>query len=291
MSNEMMWFGNRAKMQWVPCPQVGATYTSNGRGEGGTFLHGGSFRRQTFNTTKGRVLTWPLASRETLRPITDYAEGVYGPGAIYWVDPFESDVNVLPQSFATPSLGCYDAITLNGQIERPRLIQTQSNDNGYPPQSAAYTLNSVTDSPFRLWLPIPPGYRISIGAQGVSLDGSSASSFVFAQPTRGTVASGVPAIAVPVRSVASTQHTTTHIDSSATVDGVEIYLGGTGEVALSGMMAHYARIGAPVTAGGFVSGQGHSGMSFDGYPERNAYSAALDLVGLSAAFVETEQWK
>ena len=186
MSDQTMWFGNRNYMQWIPCPQVGAAYGSIGSGNGGQYLHGGSFRRQTLNTTKGRSLTWSLNARDAIRPITDYVEGVYGRGAIYWLDPFDMDKNVLAQSFATPSLGGYDGIVLNGGDLRPQLVVTTPNPYGYPAESAVYTLNAATDKPYRHWVPIPPGYTAWVGANGVAGTGGT----VYARTTNGPVAAG-----------------------------------------------------------------------------------------------------
>ena len=286
MSDQTMWFGNRNYMQWIPCPQVGAAYGSIGSGNGGQYLHGGSFRRQTLNTTKGRSLTWSLNARDAIRPITDYVEGVYGRGAIYWLDPFDMDKNVLAQSFATPPPGGYDGIVLNGGDLRPQLVVTTPNPYGYPAESAVYTLNAATDKPYRHWVPIPPGYTAWVGANGVAGTGGT----VYARTTNGPVAAGAN-VALTMLSVTSATRVNASFPSSSTVSGIEVWIGGTGTVTLSGLIVQVLPAGTTPATGAFISGQGHSGMSFDGYPEKEAYSAALDLVGLSANFTETEQWR
>lgn len=286
MSDKTMWFGNRNYMQWIPCPQVGADYAGVGFGQGGTFLHGGSHRKQTFNVSRSRRLTWPLDTRDALRPITDYVEGVYGDGAIYWLDPFDMDQNAFAQSFATPSLGGKDGIVLSGSKTRPQLVQTAANQLGYPTQSALYTLNAATDKPFRHWIPIPSGYTAWVGVHGLAGSGG----VVYAGTTNGPVASGSGA-ALTILPVTSTTRVTNSFTASSTVSGIEVWLGGTGTITLSGMMVQILPTGTAPTPGGFISGQGHSGMSYNGYPEKNAYSAAIDLVGLTASFIETEQWQ
>lgn len=285
MSDKKMWFGNRNYMQWIPCPQAGANYGSIGAGQGGTWLHGGAYRRQTLNASKTRRLTWPLDGRDAIRPITDYVEGVYGPGAVYWLDPFDMDQNALSQSFATPSLGGYDAITLNGSLVRPQLVATSANSLGYPTESAIYTLNAATDTPFRHWIPIPPGYTAWVGVHGIAGSGGA----VYARTTNGPVGGGADQ-ALTILPVSSTTRVTDSFPSSSTVTGIEVWVGGTGTITLSGIMVQVLKTGVTPQIGGFISGQGHSGMSFDGWPEKNAYSAALDLIGLTANFVETEQW-
>ena len=285
MSDKMMWFGNRAHMQWIPCAQAGSDQRTSTSNQGGQFLHGGSYRRQTLNGTKNRQLNWALAPRDSLRPVTDYHEGVYGPGPFYWVDPFNADKNVLAQSFATPSLGGYDAITLNGAIKRPQLVPTNANSLAYPPESALYSLNDVTDYPVRHWIPIPPGHTAWVGVHG-SLGSGGA---VYARTTKGREAGGTPQ-ELTILPVTSSTRVVDSFDSGTNVDGIEIWVGGTGTITLSGIMAQVIRTGVAPATGGFISGQGHSGMSFDGDPEVNVYSAAMDLMGVSAAFVETEQW-
>lgn len=285
MSDKKMWFGNRNYMQWIPCPQVGASYGSGGSSQAGGYLHGGAFRRQTLNAAKTRRLTWTLNGRDAIRPITDYVEGVYGEGAIYWLDPFDMDKNVLPQSVATPSLGGYDAVTLNGSIVRPQLVGTSSNSLGYPTESALYTLNAATDTPYRQWIPIPPGYTAWIGAHGISGSGGA----VYARTTNSATAGG-SSTALTMLPVTSTTRVNHSFPASASVSGLEVWIGGTGTVTLSGIIVQVLKTGDTPEAGGFISGQGHSGMSYDGWPEQNNYSAALDLIGLTADFIETEQW-
>lgn len=469
MSDKMMWFGNRNYMQWIPCPQVGADYAGNGRGNGGQYLHGGAFRRQTKNVARSRRLTWPLNGRDALRPLTDYVEGVYGDGPIYWLDPFDMDQNVLAQSFATPSLGGYDAITLNGEDKRPQLVPTSANSYGYPTESAVYTANGTRSKFFKHYVPVPPGYTAWVGAHG----DPTSSGGIRVQPTQGPAAIGAPTRITPLP-VNTSQRFSHSFPAAGAQGGIELtldadartniwkytgdgpagdttgwggyrsslvnsggfiratmteasaggasgaqallvgsnlptvtagdtiqagaylrgstgngaiaiqffdsaltfipgsqtvgpeavlnaatwtpaYSGATapanaaymrvvllsttpsaindtldfmrvtvekspvamgtpfsgatagatwsgtpfaspsslavGSVTLAGVMVQVLPTGTSPTPGGFISGQGHSGMSYDGYPEKSAYSAALDLVGLTASFIETEQWR
>jgi len=284
MSDKKMYFGNRAYMQWIPCPEAGADYTSEGSSQSAKFLNGGAFHRQTLSAAKRFQLSWSLTTRDNIRTITDYAEGVYGGTAMYWCDPFTMDRNMLAQSFATPSLGGYDGAILTGTDVRPQLVPTSANSLGYPTQSAVYTV--ATSNPARRhWIPIPPGYKALVGAHGTAGSGGQ----VRVITTKGLATSGAatPLTLLPVTS--STRFNTT-INASPTVDGFEIYLGGSGTITLSGIMVQVVPIGTTASTGGFISGQGHSGCSFEGMPAKNAYSAALDLVGLTATFIETEQW-
>jgi hypothetical protein len=283
--SEKMWFGNRNYMQWVECPQSGADYGSNGAGQGMNYLNGGAFRRSTFSAAKTFKLTWALTARDNIRPITDYLEGVYGTGAIYWSDPFNMSYNVLAQSMATPMLGGYDGVVLNGKLARPQIVPTSANILGYPVESAIYTNAAATDAPLYHFVPIPPGYTAWVGMHGAAGTGGTVSVRTTNKTAFATGTALTPlSVTNPVRFNYS-------VDAGPTVDGIEVYLSGTGTVTLSGLMVQVLPTGQTPVDGNFISGQGHSGCSWNERPTVNAYNAALDLVGLTANFIETEQWR
>lgn len=277
MSDKKMYFGNRNYMQWIACPESGSERGSQGWQAGGQYLHGGAYNRQTFNAAKTRSLSWALNGRDVIRPITDYVEGVYGEGAIYWLDPFDADQNMLAQSFATPSLGARDGIILTGD-SRPQLVPTGSNPYGYPFESAIYQLGDEGTA-FKHWIPVPIGYTAWVGAHGVV--GTSGV----------TVRTNTDTTVVPLLPVNTSQRFNASFPVTDEQNGIELSLEGSGQITLSGIMVQVLRTGIMPKTGGFISGQGHAGMDFDGWPSKTAYSAALDLVGLTAKFIETEQWK
>ena len=281
MDNKM-WFGNRNHMQWIACPEVGADYGSQGNSQSGAYLNGGAFHRQTLNAAKRWSFNWSMTSRDTVRKLTDYVEGVYGPGLIYWTDPFTMDRNVLPQSWAVPALGAEDAITLDGSDTRPTLVATSANSLGYPPFSAVYSVASNANVR-RLYVPIPPGHKAWVGVHGGTSTGR-----VMVQPTSGVNPTGSPT-AVPVASVAAALFSHS-FSAPAGVGGIELYLEKGKNYILSGLMVQVLPNGQSPNITSFVSGQGASGAQFDGFPSKEAYSAAFDLVGVSAEFIETEQW-
>lgn len=280
MSDRKMYFGNRYYMQWIACPETGSERSSRGVQNSGQYLNGGFFNRQTFNAAKARTLSWSLNGRDVIRPITDYAEGVYGEGPIYWLDPFDMDQNMLAQSFATPSLGGRDAIVLNGRDRRPQLVPTGQNAYGYPRESAVYELGPG-DTPFRHWIPVPRGYTAWVGAHG---DTTSTAGVTVRTKSGSSV--------VPITPVTTSQRFSRSFPMTQEQDGVELSLesASSARAVIAGVMVQVLPTGTMPEPGGFISGQGHAGMSFDGYPSKTAYSAALDLVGLSAQFIETEQW-
>lgn len=274
MSEHMMWFGNRNYMQWVKCPEVSADYGSMGTQHSARYLSGGAFNRQTLNASKNYRLSWSLTNAAEIRKITDYVEGVYGEGPIYWSDPFTMGVNALPQSFATPSLGARDAVILNGGDARPALVNTSIPNLGLPFESAVYTLDSAKDKPLKVWVPIPPGH----GYMAVAYGSHTGTAGVRVRTDAGV-------------DVDLTLGTPLRVANPA-YRGIEVSLTGTGTLTLAGIMVKVVPsaevAGASAT---FASGQGHSGCAFDGYPTKEMYSAALNMVGISAQFIEVGQWQ
>lgn len=159
-----MWFGNKRYMQWVPCPESGASYGAQGAMQSMDYLNGGAFRRRSATAAKTRRMSWSLTSRDRLRGITDFADGIYGDGPIYWTDPMTMDKNVLSPSFAAPSLTARDGVPLvNGS--RPTIVPTGGELNGYPIDSAVYSI-SAGQSARKEYIPIPPGHTAWVGAHG-----------------------------------------------------------------------------------------------------------------------------
>jgi hypothetical protein len=68
--------------------------------------------------------------------------------------------------------------------------------------------------------------------------------------------------------------------------------GNTGDsLTLTGVMAQIHPNGVVPQPGRFISGQGHSGCSFNDNPVLSNYSAAIDRVGLTVDLIETEGWQ
>lgn len=286
--DNMMWFGNRNYMQWIKCPASGATYGSEGSSQAAGFRNGGAFRRNSLSAAKTYQLSWSLTKRDNIRAITDYADGVYGPGPIFWSDPFNMDKNVLAQAFATPSLGGYDGTTLDGKDTRPQLVPTSANIYGYPVESAVYVTGASSTDFFKHYVPIPPGYTAWVGAHG----GTSSTGGIMVQPTVGPAASGAPT-RVAVTSVTTDTRFTNSFTATGNLSGIELSLqAGAGLVTtLAGVMVQVLPTGTTPETGGFISGQGHSGCDWNERPSREAYSAVMDYMGMSASFIETEQWR
>jgi hypothetical protein len=279
-----MWFGTRAYMQEVTDPQMDPDYETVGWGEATQYLNGGLGSSSSVAAHREYFLSWGLMSRAEVRRITDYADGVYGTGLIYWVDPVAADQNVLPQSWATPSIGCYDGVPLAGDA-RPTASANGVLTQGYPAELATYTITD-TDTLRSVFIPIPPGFSAWVGVHGAT----DAQDFVKVTPYTGSVAGAV--VYPTILTTATTTRVNTEIAGGAT--GLELSLDNTtgGTFTLAGMIVQLLPAGVVPETGGFISGQGHSGCKFLGRPARVPYSTAtgLDLVGLSAKLGEVGEW-
>ena len=284
MTNHRMWFGNKKKMQWVPCPAVGVDYGRAGHHSNLELSNGGAVVRHTLSGARTVSLEWSLAPSREIAKIIDFADGVYGPGYIYWSDPFNRDQNVLSQVFATPSLGTYDGPILEGGKSRPTVSPTPANDYSLPIEQATYTMTS-SSTPLKHWVPRPPGHSIWVGAYG-----SSAGGYVLVQPTKAGSDFGFPTplIPMPVNSTTRWAQAFTSADGS---DGVDISLSGEGTITLAGLAVRVLPDGFTPDNDEFIPGRGHAGLAWNAHPSIEAYSAAMDLQGTSASFTEVAPWQ
>ena len=278
-----MWFGTRAFMQNISDPQMNPEYSSVGWGSTTQYTNGGLGVSASVGTHQEYFLDWGMLSRAEVRQITDYADGVYGSGLIYWLDPVAADQNVLPQSWATPSVGGYDGVPLAGDV-RPALSANTVTSQGYPVEKATYTLAAETVLR-SVFVPIPPGY---VGWVGVHGD-VGAQDRVKVTPYTGSTAGTV------VHPTVLSVSTTTRVNTMVEGTGLELSLDNStpGACPIVGMIVQVLREGVTPSTGGFISGQGHSGCRFIGRPTRVPYTVSdgLELVAVSAQLGEVGEWE
>jgi len=276
-----VWFGTRDYMQWVPAPAVDVTAGKVGFTGSANFLNGGAWVRRSKASSKQFSFSWNMRKRADIQPILDYADGLFGDGPIYYVNPFAADRNMLPAYWASPFMNAYDG-PLRVDGSRPT-ITTEAVTNGYPLESANWAITTTSTGP-SIFLPVPPGHTVHIGAHGQAVSGAST---VTVQEFVGNVGGAVQDLTLLNKAASPTNWT-----SAGTTTGVVISLKATvnGTLRLHGIIVQMLPTGAVSPVGGFVSGQGQSGMSFVSQPSVSEYSAALDRVGVSADLVETEAW-
>jgi hypothetical protein len=278
---ECFYIGTKQKMFEMRAPSVNMPSEKRGFSNELQFLNGGASVRRSVASHKRYTLTWNAVERDDARLLLDLADNVYGPGPFYWHDPFVSDRNVLPQWWATPSQGGYDGLPLNAGV-RGALSATPTNTLHMPSQSIEYVVQNNNSR--RLWIPIPPGHTAHVGVYGVDGTGGG----VQVSPTLDGEEAAAPTL-LTLMSVADNSRFNASFNNPS-FDGIELSLTGEGTVTLTAMMVQVLKTGETPETGGFISGQGHSGLSFATQPSYTPYSAVYTRAGLSAEFVETGGW-
>ena len=284
--NKNVWFGTKEHMQWIPAPAVDIQATKVGYQAQASFISGGAWVRRSKTSAKTYNMSWNMRNMETVQPILDYADGLYGNGYMYYVDPFVIGRNVFPAYWAQPYMNYYDGpVTVDDT--RPTLINNSNSVNGYPVEAAQYKVTSTSKVP-SVFLPIPEGHTINIGAHGTLQSGNAT---VTVTPVVSAIANGTT-VNLTLLATNTNVRTNYALSHASGYIGVEVSLKSTstGVIQLAGLIAQIVQDGATLPSGGFISGQGTSGLSFISQPSLSQYSAALDRVGVSADLIETEAW-
>jgi hypothetical protein len=275
------YMGTRNQMLEVRAPSVNMPSSKQGYFNKVDFLNGGTSIRRSTAAHKNYTMSWNSVDRDEARKILDLADGVYGTGPIYVHDPMSADRNVLPQWWATPSQGLTDGLALNDGT-RGEPVATPVNSLNFPTNSIIYTV--LSGQTRRVWIPIPDGYTAWVGAYGSNGTGGT----VVATPTIDAGSDDTP-VTLTLLSVSSDARFNQSF-SSVSYDGVTLSLGGAGTVTLSGIMVQVLETGVTPATGGFISGQGNSGLQFTAQPTYTPYSSALDKVGVVAELTEYYGW-
>lgn len=276
-----VWFGTKEYMQWVADPTVDVSAGKVGFATQMNFLSGGVWVRTSKAAARKFSFSWGTKKRERVQPILDYADGMYGPGPFYYVNPFAMNTNMLPAYWAAPYINAYDGpLLVDGN--RPT-ITTGTVTNGYPYESATYTLTTTSVVP-SVFIPIPPGHTAHVGVHGANLTGTNA--VTVREHTGASV--GAP---INMTFLAKTANPT-NWTSAGTTTGITISMRSTanGTMRLDGLVVQVLPSGSVSPVGGFISGQGTAGLSFVSQPSVSEYSAALGMIGVSAEMIETEPW-
>lgn len=286
-----MWLCTQQFGRWVKVHSPGSEYAQASYSERLDYLNGGVGIRTSWASHGERTLTWNRVTQEEAREIADFADGMYGNGPFYLIDPVSATQNVLTKHWATPALGVKDGIRLRATGKEPILRTAGANmQNGFPLEEAEYTFNNVGGGA-PAYIPIPPGHVAWVGVHG----NPASTGGITVQPNVGGYWVGVPTL-IPVASpeddpLFSHSFAATPGSNSS---GIELSLQTDSEtdvtVSLSALIVQIHPAGVTPTGTKFISGQGISGFSFEGKPQITPYSTYHDQFGLSAKIVETEPW-
>jgi len=96
--------------------------------------------------------------------------------------------------------------------------------------------------------------------------------------------------AAPMLSTSDSQRTNVSVSGPSTLS---VSVAGTNDVQVNGLIAQILPNGETPEPGGFISGQGHSGLRLNSDPMITQYSANIPnaQIGVSAEFIETGAWE
>lgn len=274
-----MYMGTRAFMTDVRCPAINVIRNREKWTTSGTYLNGGGFARGSSYSHAVYTIAWNLMSPDEVRKILDFYYGNYGQGVIYFLDDFALEGNILPLHWSVPRLTVEDAPPL---VKDVRVSETPlaavNNAGAYPSASATFSWSGVPNSD-SVWIPVPPGQNFYFGVRG-SRTGTAAITL--------TPDTGVEVDVTTMLPTSSLQRTNTVLTDPG---GVTLSITGSGSLTLNSMYGHIGT--EPPTDGVFRSGEGHTGVVFDGVPQRTGYSAVIGegLESVSSSFKEVGAWR
>lgn len=280
-----MYFGNALKMRWIACPAINASISQEKWASSGPFLNGGGYVRSSTTGHKTYQFAWPPASAADTRAFMDFADGIYGPGPFYFVDPFAMSTNMMSTLWSAPwlmentSTGGSSSMLVGAQGVR---VSTPANPKNISPYGIRYSLAGT--EPRRFFpLPVPPGYTLHLGVHG------EGTGMVYT-----TSASAVP---VTVSMIGAATNTLTNTSVSGGANGIIVYLRLANTTAAAtttvyGIIAQVKPTGEPAPTGSWISGQGNSGVEFESAPQVTGYSApaGIDRQGVTATLREVGSW-
>lgn len=293
-----LWFGTIGNMGWFPTPNRGADVSPAGWSAGGQLLNGGAYQFGSFNSARTYQFEWPMSSeRRHSQKMKAFADGTYGRGLIYFIDPLIYDQNVLPAMWADPSMGVgFEANALVPGVTPTALPSEAPASMEGPSQAAFYSFGFGTapqisnlDDSNSVFIPIPEGFQVIL-ASHYSYTGTARIRYSLVAPS-GAV-SGNYSLPPSTPSYPFPRA----IQSAPNVAGIRLWVGksstSSASITLSSMMARITPAGS--TQDGdpiWYPGQGHSGCRFSMYPTiTNQTGVGGGQVSFAATFQEVGSW-
>lgn len=297
------WFGTEERAGWFATPLQGAESSPSAWGVDGTLLNGGGYAFNSFASHKRYTYEWPQSSSpETAQMMKSYRDGTYGRGLLYFLEPGIYRTNILPASWADPSMALNNEAPSLVYGTDPRPTPTSGGDAlNLPIVSATYDLSSAeakgTPTPdSSLFLPVPTGHTLLLGA----FYSSTGSGGVFATPVNGN---GTLGDTVKLTEKSNSDADVVTDQFSGDIRGVRIWVSRTDGTAssvtiaaMSGRLIETTDVSSPaklakISAGPWIGGQGHSGCRFLGTPSYVSNSPIEGgRVGFAASFAEVGSW-
>jgi hypothetical protein len=220
----------------------------------------------------------------SLQTIKDFADGLYGDGPYYFVDPYAATSNIMPPNWAAPMLAENGWLELTEDIV-PTYAASTANNN-FPSRYAQYVTTGAFESEQKLTLIIPNTHKLHFGWHGPSTGSTTGIRIVPYKRADGLADTALNPTKI---TAGGTLRTNTQV-SGAVYSRVEIFLAtsGAATVNIGAMIAQILIASSSPAAGGFVSGRGHTGLEFAQSPTIDYYSANVNngQIGMSATWIE-----
>lgn len=283
-----VYFGNSNKQMWIKAPKTGLQVQSEGWTSESKYLNGRSFVKRSRASARKYNPSWfgSMNSEDgmAINVINDFANGVYGDGPFYFLDPYAVESNVMPQHWAAPHLTEKDWPSLVDGAATATFVN-QSYSNNYPYRHVSYAVPLAYESTRKLRLIIPTGYKLHFGWHATA---TSATTGVRITPyVRSSGLAGTDLN--PERLIAGGTRRTNTVISGTNYSMVDIFIASDAATTIDvvGMIAQILPDSGVVASGAFITGRGNTGIEFSTFPQVEYYSAAINsLIGLSCDWTE-----
>lgn len=286
--SSVVYFGTKDKQSWIKSPRSGLRASSIGWSAKTQLLNGRASVRRSSASHREFNAEWfgdlNLNAESSMQEIKNYADGLYGDGPYYWIDPFSASQNVLPPHWAAPMLTENDWPNLATGIV-PTYTKSSIGAT-YPIKYATYVTTDAYESTNKLVLIIPAGYTLHFGWHGPTTADVKGVRIVPYTRTGGNAGTALNPDKIDASGTVPTNTTV----SGDTYSYVEIFIATDLEstVNISGMIAQILPSSKSAPTGGFVAGKGTTALEFENSPDIEYYSSATGngQVGMSANLVE-----
>jgi hypothetical protein len=283
-----VYFGNKDKQLWIKAPKTGLKANNSGKIVQNDYLSGRSSIKRSQASKRTYDPSWlgyqNSEDGTSIYVLKDFADGLYGQGPFYFLDPYAIDQNILPPHWAAPMLTEKDWPSLAPGFSANFVVEDVPNN--YPMSYASYEVAGTYQSTNKLTIIIPKDYALNFGWHGPTAGSSTGVRVVPYLRATGEADTALNPAKLPTN---STTRTNLKLKGD-TYSYVEIFIAtsGAAEVNITGMIAQILPETSSVAPGGFISGRGTTAIEFAQIPEIEYYSAAIGdgLIGLSASWVE-----
>lgn len=283
-----VYFGTADKQMWIKAPASGMKASNVGWASESQLLDGRAFVKRSSGSHKRYESSWNGSLNadddSSLQHIVNFADGLYGDGPFYFLDPFAINQNVLPPNWAAPMLAQNDWLALTDDIQ-PTFTASSIN-NHFPVKYATYVTTAAFASERKLRIIIPSGYKFHFGWHGPATGSTTGIRIV--PYLRSTGAASTPANPTKITAGGTTRTNTNF--SGTTYSYVEIFFAtaAAATVNITAMIGQVLPDAVSPEAGGFIAGKGTTALEFADKPVIDYYSSAINegQIGMSVAWIE-----